>query len=288
MLPLYEAKMIFHFDHRLGTYQGQTEAQANVGTLPRLTLEQQNEPDFALLPRYWVSEAEVEERLAERWNLDWLLGFRAISLSSNERTMVTSVIPRTAAGHSIFLMLPSSRVSLSALLPASLSSFVLDFVTRQKMAGSNLNFFLVKQLPVLPPTIYDQTAPWNQAVTLAHWFLPRVIELTYTAWELLGFARDLGDEEPPFRWDVKRRCNLRAELDAAYFHLYGVERDDVDYIMETFPIVRRKDMEHYGSFRTKDLILDIYDMMAEAIRTGEPYQTILDPPPGHGSRHPAR
>ena len=81
---------------------------------------------------------------------------------------------------------------------------------------------------------------------------------------------------------------MRAELDAAFFHLYGIERDDVDYIMETFPIVKRKDEQRYGSFRTKELILDVYDAMAEAIRTGVPYQTILDPPPGHGPRHPER
>ena len=79
---------------------------------------------------------------------------------------------------------------------------------------------------------------------------------------------------------------MRAELDAAFFHLYGIDRDDVDYIMETFPIVKRKDIQQYGTFRTKDLILQIYDAMAEATRTGNPYQTILDPPPGHGPRHP--
>ena len=78
---------------------------------------------------------------------------------------------------------------------------------------------------------------------------------------------------------------MRAELDAAFFHLYGIDRDDVDYIMETFPIVKRKDIQQYGTFRTKDLILQIYDAMAEATRTGKPYQTILDPPPGHGPRH---
>ena len=81
---------------------------------------------------------------------------------------------------------------------------------------------------------------------------------------------------------------MRAELDAAFFHLYGIERDDVDYIMETFPIVKRKDEQRYGAFRTKELILDVYDAMAEAMRTGVPYQTILDPPPGQGPRHPER
>ena len=115
----------------------------------------------------------------------------------------------------------------------------------------------------------------------------RVLELTYTAWDMAPFARDLGDDGPPFRWDEDRRFLLRAELDAAFFHLYGIDRDDVDYIMETFPIVKRKDIAAHGTYRTKDKILEIYDAMAKATQTGKPYQTILDPPPGHGPRHPA-
>jgi hypothetical protein len=100
-----------------------------------------------------------------------------------------------------------------------------------------------------------------------------------------SFARDLGYDEAPFRWDEERRFKIRAELDAAYFHLYQVERGDVEFIMDTFPIVKRKDEQLYGAFRTKELILNVYDAMAEAARTGEPYQTILDPPPGQGPRH---
>ena len=50
--------------------------------------------------------------------------------------------------------------------------------------------------------------------------------------------------------------------------------------METFPIVKRKDEEQYGEYRTKLQILDIYDRMQHAIDTGELYQTLLDPPPG--------
>ncbi len=77
----------------------------------------------------------------------------------------------------------------------------------------------------------------------------------------------------------KRRFLIRRELDAAFFHLYGIERDDVDYIMETFPIVKRKDEQQHGQYRTKNQILAIYDRMQRAIVTGEPYQTLLDPPP---------
>jgi hypothetical protein len=167
----------------------------------------------------------------------------------------------------------------SHLLQANLSSFVLDYVARQKFAGISLMYFFLKQLPVLPPSAYQG---------LEGFIRQRVLELSFTAWDMEACARDLGDAGPPFRWDEERRFAMRAELDAAFFHLYGIEWDDVDYIMETFPIVKRHDVERYGSFRTKELILQVYDAMAEAERTGRSYQTILDPPPGEGPRHLAR
>jgi hypothetical protein len=117
----------------------------------------------------------------------------------------------------------------------------------------------------------------------------RVLELTYTAWDVEPFARDLGDDNPPFVWDEDRRFKLRAELDAAFLHLYNISRDDVDYIMETFPVVRERDEKRFdGEYRTKSLILQIYDAMAQAKGTGVPYRSVLYPLPGHGKRHPAR
>jgi hypothetical protein len=138
--------------------------------------------------------------------------------------------------------------------------------------------------------------------------------LTYTAWDLEHFANDTGWLGPPFRWDDNRRFLLRCELDAAFFHLYmpadsegrwkpakvedeavrnetteeltsltaafPTPHDAVAYIMDTFPIVKRKDEEKWGEYRTKGVILEIYDAMAEAMRTGRAYQTLLDPPPG--------
>jgi hypothetical protein len=69
------------------------------------------------------------------------------------------------------------------------------------------------------------------------------------------------------------------ELDAAYFHLYGIERDDVDYIMERFPIVKRKDEKLYREYRTKRVILEMYDEMRRAMELGEVYRTRLVPGP---------
>jgi hypothetical protein len=240
MLPLYEAKMIHHFDHRLGSYEGQTEAQANMGTLPRLTPEQHNNPEFFVLPRYWVNKGEVDERLARRsWNKGWLIGWRNIARSTDQRTMICGVLPRAAVGNSFPLMFSLSK--RFGCLYANLASFILDYVARQKIAGSNLTYNYVTQWPLLAPRSYEQFSPWNAECLLGDWVEQRVLELSYTANDLASFAEDLGDEGMPFQWDEERRFKMRAELDAAFLHLYGIDRDDVDYIMETFPVIRRRD-----------------------------------------------
>jgi hypothetical protein len=176
-------------------------------------------------------------------------------------------------------LFPSTAPTTSACLYACLCSFPLDYAARQKIGGTSLNYFLGKQFPVLAPSVYAGDTSWCPGTVLRDWLLPRVLELTYTAWDLEPFAKDVGYAGAPFRWDPARRALLRAELDAAFFHLYGIARDDVDYIMETFPIVRRNDERAHGEYRTKRLILEIYDAMAEAARTGRAYETRLDPPP---------
>ena len=59
-LPLYEAKMLHHFDHRHSTYEGATQSQLNVGILPKPSVEQKRDPNFVVQPRYWVREDVVE------------------------------------------------------------------------------------------------------------------------------------------------------------------------------------------------------------------------------------
>jgi hypothetical protein len=282
-LPLYEAKMIHQFDHRLGTYEDQTGAQANMGTLPRVSNENKRKGHFFVMPRYWVPSKDVDERIGGWGDKEWMLGWRDIARSTDERTMICAPLPKVAVGHKIPLFFPYAD---NACLLANLNSFVLDYVCRQKFAGTSLAYFIVKQLPVLAPSGLAGESPWDGRSTLREWIEERVLELSYTSWDMRGFAKDLGDAGAPFVWDEERRFAMRAELDAAYFHLYGVERDDVGYIMDSFGAFRRNDPERFE--RTKALILDVYDAMAEAIETGEPYKTILDPLPGEGPRHPER
>jgi hypothetical protein len=104
--------------------------------------------------------------------------------------------------------------------------------------------------------------------------------LTFTAWDLEAFAQDCGYNGPPFCWDQERRFLLRCEIEAAFFHLYGIGREDVIYVLDTFPVVKRKDVEKFGEYRTQRVILEAYDALAEAGRTGKVYQTKLEPEPG--------
>jgi len=193
------------------------------------------------------------------------------------------VVPCVGAGNSAPAIVLTEKKYAPGLI-ANLNAFVLDFLVRQNISGSNLNFFILKQIPVFSPSRYSQQCPWDQARELGSaWIEPRVLELTYTAWDLEGFAVSCGYNGPPYRWDAERRFLLRSELDAAYFHLYKIDREDVDYILEAFPIVRSKDEGQYAEYRTKRVILEIYDEMQRAMDAGEPYQTILQPPPADPS-----
>lgn len=278
-LPLYEAKMVHHFNHRYGDYRDRPAGSEST-SLPDVPVERLQDPTYVVFPRYWVPAAEVDARLANRWPHHWLLGWRDICRNTDERTVIASVLPRAAFGDTVLLAFPNKSTDLTGILAACLSSFVLDYSARQKIGGTHLKYHVFKQLPVAPPAQLDAPTAWHPDQTFAAFLLARAIELQHTANDVASFASTSGYTGAPFPWSEARRGALRAELDAAFFHLYGIPRDDVDYIMETFPIVKRDDVQRHGDYRTKLLILDVYDRMQRAIDTGEPYQTLLDPPPG--------
>ena len=146
------------------------------------------------------------------------------------------------------------------LLAANLNAFALDFVARQKVQGQNLNLFHLRTTPSdSAPDDYDRRFGDKTARELVR---DHALRLTYTANDMAPFARDLGYDGPPFIWDEEERRHLRARLDALYFHLYGLSREDAGYVLDTFPIVRRQDEAEFGSYRTRDLILAYINALA--------------------------
>lgn len=287
-LPLYEAKMIHHYNHRWASSNADDEREMDAGFYAG--------PNNVVMPRYWVVEDEVERQLKGKWDRKWLMGFRNITNTTNERTIISSVFSLCAVGNSMPLIFSDKILISGIILNSNLISFIQDYVARQKVGGTNLTFGYFNQFPVLSIEKYEQNklssilvpkVQYNPSqagvltsLPMQYWIASRVLELTYTAYDLKPFALDCGYDGPPFKWDEERRFLIRCELDAAYFHLYEINRDDVDYIMDTFPITERKDQDKYGYYRTKKEILEIYDKMADAMETGRPYQTKLEPPPG--------
>jgi hypothetical protein len=265
MLPLFEAKMFHQFDHRWATY-----ADGKVRDLSDI----EHDDNILPVPRYWIPESETRRRLNNRHDKEWILGFRDICRNTDERTIIACVRPFSPTDYTVRVAFGSTLVASDvAFLLACLNSFAFDFVARSKITGTHASDFITYQLPILP----DQG---HSTIVVA------VLELSYTAWDLQSFARELGDSGPPFRWNPERRAVIRAETDAALFHLYGVDRDDTDYILGTFPIVNRKDVAVHGEERTRRLILENFDRMAAATPE-KPFVSSLDPPPGDGPRHPS-
>ena len=162
------------------------------------------------------------------------------------------------------------RAVQACLLMGNMNSLPLDWAARSFISGLNMSLYIVKQFPILPPEIYLEPMPCGSS-----WLdriLPRVLELTYTSWDMRAFALDLGYDGPPFVWDEWRRACLRAELDACYAVLYGLTRGELEWLVDApqpsqaFPIMRQREIKDFGEYRTKRLVLAAYD----ALVSGEP------------------
>lgn len=226
MVPLYEAKMIHHYDTRWATYEPDGDT--------RYMAESEKAEGKPSMPRYWVEGEEMRKRLPAGFKGTGFIGFRNIARSTDERTMIISLLPLVAVGHSMPIVFSRD----GRRLQGAWTSFIVDWVLRQKLGGTNLTYNYMQQLPMPLPTVHLQGADsdWVGArVDLLNTWIANPVE----------------------------RASVRAELDAYYFHLYGLTRDEVEHVMETFPIVKRKDEGEHGSYRTKELILAAYDDLAK-------------------------
>lgn len=285
-VPLYEAKMLSHFDHRFSTYKGATQAQLNVGALPRLSDDQHDDPEQETLARYWVAQSEVDAKLKERWDRQWLLGWRDIARASDSRTFVPSVLPASGVGHVFPVAFPDVP-KLAFCLHGLWSSSILDFIARQKLSGTHMTYNIVNQLACPSPKEFQSSTPWRHSEHLETWLQPYVLEMSYTSNRLRPYAEDIGDCGPPFHWNPERRALLRADLDAGFLHIYGLGRNEAEHVLDSFPVVRKYEESDFGEYRTKRLVLEAYDRMAEAIANGgKGWKPLADPPAGHGPRHP--
>ena len=391
-LPLFEAKMVYHFDHRYGTYEGATATQLGEGELPKPPQEWKQNLDNVAMPRYWVSKQEVllrssrvpsgikqalrecNEQVAVQALIDWLVGWllnrgdaedaeeaaelalksinfgyanahisafteltsvrardterefpfteaertiistsrsgleacrqllelktapylfgwRDITSSVVNRTLVGSVLPLVATGDTFLLAFPNYPARESSRLVANWTSLVCDYLARQKIGGSHLKYHVFKQLSMLAPHMYE--APDREFID------KRVLELNYTSEPMRQWAEAMGYQNDPFVWNDERRAVLQAELDAYFAKLYGLNRKQLRYILdphglsdaeleditsdwedptcsgphllpenptttfpgETFRVLKEKETAKYGEYRTRRLVLEAWERL---------------------------
>jgi hypothetical protein len=259
MLPLYVGRMIQHYDHRAANVTVNEENLHNAALSEEVTEEQKRDYSFAPTPQYWVPAKSKKLENHE----GWAVGFRDIARSTDVRTFISAVVSSASAGNKLPLLISfeekSSYKRVSPVLLANMNSLPFDYVLRQKIQSTSVNWFIVEQLPLIDPSEYDATLG---KTTIGEFIKQQVLRLSYTAHDLAAFARDLGYDGPPFVWDPEDRRHRMARLDALYFRLYGLDRDEAAYVMETFPIVREQDEARFGRYRTKELVLGYMSALA--------------------------
>lgn len=275
--------MIWHYNHHYGTWPTTGNRPNSIDTPP---IEELANPDSSIVPWYWVQQSAVDDRLVKKdsqdntiweWKHKWSIIYRGLTNSTNERTYICSLIPEAiGVGHSAVFIYAECGSMLGATLVGMMTSLVFDYAVRQKVDGTNMSTYFVKQFPVLTPE--QISAEWQWQI------VRRVAELQYFNHDLDGWAEELWEEmtdeqraelpqignKQPWTFDPDSRAVLQAELDAIFAHLYGVSEEDLRYILdpedvcgagcinETFRVLKDNEIRRYGEYRTRRLVLDAW------------------------------
>lgn len=271
--------MFDQFNHRFGDFSALPQGSSS-SELPAVTAKTLQDPTYEPRPRHWIDPVEVQSRIPDHWHFQWLLAWRDITNAASERTTRMAILPRVGVGDTANLIFPwNHNVKACLFLVGCLNSFAFDFVSRQRVGGLHLSGTILRQLPV--PSWESVAQLWRDAVC------PRVLELSATSWALESLVRDAGYGDAPFKWELERRFVLQCEIDAALLHLYEISRGEAAYILDTFNLVERADLQGHGEYRTKLQILESYDRFQHALDSGSPYRSQISTAPADPSvAHP--
>jgi len=255
-LPLYEAKYVYHYNHRYCIWNGST---TTASTLPQMA-----DTIFTVDTQYYINKLIVNQRFG---NANWCLVFRDITNATNERTMVASIIPNCSCGNTLSII-EVVDLNQALFLLSVLNSFVFDFFSRQTVGGTHFNHWILKQMPTINFMKVDKQVR-NEMIELA-------FQLVYTSVDLKPMADEYGyDGESPIQWNEINRHLQKCRLDAIVAHLYGFNRSEVNYILESFPIIKKRDVGKYGSYKTKEKILELYDLFDSSLNGNDLKQNTI-------------
>lgn len=286
-VPLYEGKMFWLYNHHYASFPNEYEVEKRPSSINSTPYSILADSCSSIAPWYWVNKSLVDSRLIDcdkegnvrwKWEHSYYIAFRDVTNATNERTCVATLMPSSvAAGHKAPLVFTSRSLIPSACFAAMLSSLVFDYIARQKVGGSSMALFIMKQQPVLTPDQIPSSMQWQ--------IVKRVAELCYFNHDMDGWASELWEEmseeqrselpqlgnQQPWIYNPERRAILQAELDAIFAHLYGLNTEDLRYILdpedvcgkgcinETFRVLKDNELRQYGEYRTKRLVLEAWN-----------------------------
>ena len=286
-VPLYEGKMFWLYNHHYASFPNEYEVEKRPSSINSTPYSILADSCSSIAPWYWVNKSLVDSRLIDcdkegnvrwKWEHSYYIAFRDVARAADARTCIASLMPSgIAAGHKAPLVFTSRSLIPSACFAAMLSSLVFDYVARQKVGGSSMALFIMKQQPVLTPDQIPSSMQWQ--------IVKRVAELCYFNHDMDGWALELWEEmseeqrselpqlgnQQPWIYNPERRAILQAELDAIFAHLYGLNTEDLRYILdpedvcgkgcinETFRVLKDNELRQYGEYRTKRLVLEAWN-----------------------------
>ena len=257
--PMYQGRVIGQYNHRENSIGFNAANVRRPYVSIRTSLEQLRDPQFQVSVHSYVPRNACEDSL--RTSHQWVIAFRRSTKETNSRGMIAAISPALGYGDSTFLYVPEEESTAldGCKVVSNFNTFAFDYVMRKKLQGTNASKYIVEQLPMIHPDDFDTRFG---DITARDLIRDHVLRLTYTAYDLTPFARDLGYEGEPFIWDPAERRQLRARLDALYFHLYGLSEDDASYILDQFPVLAKNERKEFGHYLTKHLVLNHYRALA--------------------------
>jgi hypothetical protein len=266
-LPLYEAKYIHQFDHRFGTFEDVSKDSRftrRASTRTPSTTEKQS-VDYEIVPRYWMEGSDFESLKSEMdWDREWIFTFRDIArVTSDQRTAMGTIAPfYPFSNKAPVLTFSKNRSGEEVVIFTTLfTSFAFDFILRQSLSGASINLYILKQLPMPKPELLSEyTVKYEEKEQALDQFLfERGLKLIWTSHSLDPLGNDVGIDSGPYVWDEEERSQFRAEIDAVVSKLYGLNRNDFKYVLESFDILEKKQREEYDSYKQKEDCLRTYD-----------------------------
>ncbi len=254
-LPLYEGRMVDQYDHRAKGYRGGRGRSADWEGLPFTS------PCKSIQSQWFVPEDRLPRKVRDRV-LTYRIGFGDVASPTNERTLIAALIPPgCVCGDKVPTISFGPGQEWACLVwLAVANSFSMDFLARKKVS-LKMSYTVLDSLPFPRLELADPVVAR---------IAPLVLALTCTAREMTPFWNIMavhGWVEPaptldpcPGVLDEDARLEVRAELDVFVARdLFGLTRDEMSYVLDTFPIVERHQVKRYGEYRTKRLCLESYD-----------------------------